>query len=51
MALAWVLRHPGVTSALVGANSTSQIEEDVAALKNVSFTEEELRNLDGILKG
>jgi L-glyceraldehyde 3-phosphate reductase len=51
MALAWVLRHPGVTSALVGANNTSQIEEDVAALKNVSFTEEELRNIDGILKG
>jgi L-glyceraldehyde 3-phosphate reductase len=51
MALAWVLRHPGVTSALVGANSTSQIEEDVAALKNVSFTEEELRNINGILKG
>ena len=51
MALAWVLRHPGVTSALVGANSTSQIEEDVAALKNFSFTEEELRNIDGILKG
>lgn len=51
MALAWVLRHPSVTSALVGANNTSQIEEDVAALKNVSFTEEELRNIDGILKG
>jgi L-glyceraldehyde 3-phosphate reductase len=49
MALAWVLRHAGVTSALVGASQTGQIEDNVAALKNLEFTEEELQDIDGIL--
>jgi len=49
MALAWVLRHPGMTSALVGASRVSQIEDSVAALKNLEFAEEELRAIDGIL--
>jgi len=51
MAIGWVLRHAGVTSALVGASRISQIEDSVAALKNLGFTEEELQNIDGILKG
>jgi L-glyceraldehyde 3-phosphate reductase len=49
MTLAWVLRHPGMTSALVGASRTRQIEDNVAALNNLEFTEEELEAIDKIL--
>ena len=45
MALVWVLRLPGVTSALIGASSVHQIEENVAALKNMSFSEAELARI------
>ncbi len=48
MALAWVLRHPGMTSALIGASSVQQVEENVAALKNLSFTADELAAIDKI---
>jgi L-glyceraldehyde 3-phosphate reductase len=50
MALAWVLRHPQMTSALVGASSIKQIEENVAALANLAFTAEELQKIEEILK-
>ncbi|MFS0776635.1 L-glyceraldehyde 3-phosphate reductase [Neobacillus sp. 3P2-tot-E-2] len=50
MALAWVLRGGRVTSALIGASRVSQIEENVAALKNLSFSEEELNRIEDILK-
>jgi len=46
MALAWVLRDPRVTSALIGASSPEQIVENVAALKNLSFTAAELAEID-----
>ncbi len=49
MAIAWILRRPEVTSALIGASRVEQIEENVAALKNLHFTEEELRNIDDIV--
>ncbi len=49
MALAWVLRQPAVTSALVGASKVSQIEENVATLSNLSFSDEELQRIDAIL--
>jgi L-glyceraldehyde 3-phosphate reductase len=49
MALAWVLRHPGMTSALVGASRARQIEDNVVALNNLDFTEEELEDIDKIL--
>jgi L-glyceraldehyde 3-phosphate reductase len=49
MALAWVLRQPGITSALIGASRTSQIDENVAALSNLSFSKEELAAIDTIL--
>ncbi len=39
MAIAWVLRHPGMTSALIGASKVGQIEEAVAALDNLAFSE------------
>jgi L-glyceraldehyde 3-phosphate reductase len=51
MALAWVLRHPEVTSALIGASRPAQIEDAVAALQNLSFTAEELQAIEGILAG
>lgn len=46
MALAWVLRDPVVTSALVGASSCQQIKENVAALEAAPFTAEELEAVD-----
>jgi L-glyceraldehyde 3-phosphate reductase len=50
MALAWILRGGRVTSALIGASKVSQIEENVAAVKNLSFSEEELTKIEEILK-
>lgn len=49
MALAWVLRRPEVTSVLIGASSTGQLEDNVAALDNRTFTDEELARIDTIL--
>lgn len=49
MALAWVLRHPGMTSALIGASRPQQIEDCVGALNNLSFSTEELSAIDQIL--
>jgi len=51
MAIAWVLRHPGMTSALVGASRVTQIDDDVAALKNLAFSAAELAAIDCILAG
>ena len=49
MALAWTLRTDGVTSALIGASRGEQVKENVEALKNMSFTAEELAEIDAIL--
>lgn len=46
MAISWVLRDPRVTSALIGASRVSQIEENVAASRQVEFTDEELKRID-----
>jgi L-glyceraldehyde 3-phosphate reductase len=46
MALAWVLRDPRVTSALVGASSVAQLEDNVAALQRLEFDDEELARID-----
>ena len=51
LALAWVLRHPGMTSALIGASSVKQIEDNVATLNNLAFAQEELDAIEGILAG
>lgn len=51
MSLAWVLRQGKVTSALIGASRVSQIEENVKALQNRDFTEEELSVIEDILRG
>jgi L-glyceraldehyde 3-phosphate reductase len=50
MALAWVLRHPQVTTALIGASRVSQIEECVAALQSPKFSAEELAEIDRYAK-
>ncbi len=50
MALAWVLRHPGMTSALIGASRVEQIEENVAALRNLKFEPAELKAIDSALR-
>ena len=51
MAVAWVLRDPRVTSALVGTSKVSQVDDNVAALKNLKFEAEELAAIDGVLAG
>ena len=51
MAVSWVLRDQRVTSALVGTSKVSQVDDNVAALKNLAFSADELRRIDGILAG
>jgi L-glyceraldehyde 3-phosphate reductase len=46
MAIAWVLRLPGVTSALIGARNVTQLDNALDALKNATFTEAELKEID-----
>ncbi|HEY8774482.1 MAG TPA: L-glyceraldehyde 3-phosphate reductase [Gaiellaceae bacterium] len=46
MALAWTLRDPRVTSALIGASSVTQLEANVAALENLELSSEELAEID-----
>ena len=50
MAIAWVLRLPAVTSALIGASSVEQLENNIAALNNVRFSQTELAEIEKILK-
>ncbi|MEO3382704.1 aldo/keto reductase, partial [Enterobacter soli] len=49
MALAWVLRHDAVTSVLIGASKTSQIDDAVGMLENRQFSAQELATIDDIL--
>jgi len=49
MAVAWVLRQPAITSALIGASRVAQVEEAVAALAQLTFTAEELQIIETIL--
>jgi L-glyceraldehyde 3-phosphate reductase len=46
MAIAWVLRQPAITSALIGASRWAQIEECLGALTNLQFSQEELAQID-----
>ena len=46
MAIAWVLRDPRVTSALIGAHSVAQLDNSLKALDNLAFTVEELAAID-----
>jgi L-glyceraldehyde 3-phosphate reductase len=47
MAIAWVLRDPRMTSALVGVSSVEQLEANLAALERLDFDENELAEIDG----
>ena len=46
MALAWALRHPQMTSVLIGASSVEQLDDNVGALQNLEFSAEELAEID-----
>jgi L-glyceraldehyde 3-phosphate reductase len=48
MALAWVLRGGGITSALIGASSAAQVEDCAGAIANLDFTTDELAQIDAI---
>jgi L-glyceraldehyde 3-phosphate reductase len=50
MAIAWVLRKPAITSALIGASSVQQLDDNLAALNNLQFSDEELEKIESILK-
>ena len=50
LAIAWNLRHPEMTSALIGASKPAQIEDAVGALDNLEFSEDELNSIEAILK-
>ena len=49
MSLAWCLRRRTVTSVLIGASKATQVKENVLALKNTAFTQDELAKIDEIL--
>ena len=46
MAIAWTLRDQRVTSALIGASSVAQLEDSLAALDRLEFSEDELAEID-----
>ncbi len=50
MSLAWLLRDDRMTSALIGASRVEQIEQNVAAIANLKFSEDELAAIDSILR-
>ncbi len=50
MAIAWVLRQPLVTSALIGASSVQQLDNNLATLNNMHFSDDELRRIEEILR-
>ncbi|GET27258.1 L-glyceraldehyde 3-phosphate reductase [Prolixibacter sp. NT017] len=50
MAIAWLLRDPRTTSVLIGSSSVKQLQNNLSALKNLSFSESELNEIEKILK-
>jgi L-glyceraldehyde 3-phosphate reductase len=46
MALAWALRDPRMTSLVLGASSVRQLDDNIAALSNLSFSDDELAEID-----
>lgn len=51
MALVWALKQGRLTSVILGASRAGQVKENVAALNNMEFTEDELNRIEDILKG
>lgn len=50
MALAWLLHFEGITSVLIGASSVQQLQNNLAATNNISFSEDELKAIDAIIE-
>ncbi|GAB5409831.1 MAG: L-glyceraldehyde 3-phosphate reductase [Balneolaceae bacterium] len=50
LALVWVLRHPAVTTALIGISSIKQLENNLAALDNLELSNDEQQKIEEILK-
>ena len=50
MSLAWALRHPAMTSVIIGASKVEQLEQNVAAVGNLTFAPEELSRIEKILR-
>ena len=50
MALAWILKDGIVTSVLIGASKAEQVLDNIAAIKNTEFSDEELKKIDKIVK-
>jgi L-glyceraldehyde 3-phosphate reductase len=48
MALAWILKDDYVTSVIVGASSTAQLDKNLKALKSPAFTQEELEEIERV---
>lgn len=51
LAIAWVLRHAAVTSALIGASRVAQLEANVATIEQLALADDELRAIDAVLAG
>ena len=51
MSVAWLLHHPAVTTVLVGASKPQQIVDNIGALKNLEFSDDELHRIDEIALG
>jgi L-glyceraldehyde 3-phosphate reductase len=50
MAIAWILRKPQITSALIGASSVEQLKGNLTALEKLDFSNDELEKIEVILK-
>ena len=50
MALAWVLRHKQITSALIGSRTIKQLDDCLDSLKNLKFSKSELKQIDKFAK-
>jgi L-glyceraldehyde 3-phosphate reductase len=48
-AIAWSMRHPQITSVLIGAGKTTQIEDAAATLNNLKISREELEKIDPLV--
>jgi L-glyceraldehyde 3-phosphate reductase len=51
LAIAWLLKDPRISSVLVGVSRPEQLDDNVAAVRNTTFSAEELQEIEGILKG
>jgi L-glyceraldehyde 3-phosphate reductase len=51
MAIAWLLKDPRVTSVLIGASSVKQLLDNLQSQKNLYFSSDELKTIEGILRG